>query len=237
MPDPNAVNSMFGRIAPRYDLANRVLSAGIDTYWRFNLVRAVRHTGSEEILDLATGSGDVAYALARGLGSNTHVLGMDFCTPMLVQAEAKRSSHPANAGHIQFQQGDALALPFKDYTFDAVTIAFGLRNMADRALCLTEILRVLKPGGRLFVLEFSQPTKWVRPFYYFHMRRVAPFVAGLLTGDRSAYEYLCTSIEAFPGRERLSEEIRAAGFSLVSATAMTFGVVALHVAVRAPVVS
>jgi demethylmenaquinone methyltransferase/2-methoxy-6-polyprenyl-1,4-benzoquinol methylase len=223
---------MFGRIAHRYDLANRVLSAGIDIYWRFNLVRAVRDREPAAILDLATGSGDVAFALARGLPQGVRITGMDFCAPMLVEAEAKRALMPQVLDHLQFQQGDGLNLPLPDRSVDAVTIAFGLRNMADRAKCLSEMHRVLRPGGHLFILEFSQPWPWVRPFYYFHMRFVAPFVAGLITGDRGAYEYLCTSIAAFPNRGKLAQEISAAGFDRVGVTSMTMGVVALHIASR-----
>lgn len=232
MPDPIAVNSMFGRIAHRYDLANRVLSGGIDIYWRFRLVRAVREARPRDVLDLATGSGDVAYSLAKTLPRDIPVVGMDFCEPMLLEAEAKRPAMGAIPERPQFKQGDGLNLPVKDGSFDAVTIAFGLRNMADRALCLAEMRRVLRPGGGLYVLEFSQPIAVVRPLYYFHLRHVAPRLAGLLTGDKGAYDYLGDSISTFPGREALSAEIKSAGFSSVSAIAMTMGIVALHVARR-----
>jgi demethylmenaquinone methyltransferase/2-methoxy-6-polyprenyl-1,4-benzoquinol methylase len=230
MPDPAAVNSMFGRIAHRYDLTNRVLSGGIDLYWRSRLVSEVRRSRPGDILDLATGSGDVALALARGLPAGTRIVGMDFCEPMLREAQAKLARLPGAA--VEFRQGDALRMPLPDGGFDAVTIAFGLRNMADRARCLSEIRRVLRPQGRLFVLEFSQPSRWFRPLYSFHMRSVAPRLAGLLTGDRGAYDYLRESIGAFPGREGLSAEILGAGFSSVTARAMTVGIVALHVARR-----
>jgi demethylmenaquinone methyltransferase/2-methoxy-6-polyprenyl-1,4-benzoquinol methylase len=223
---------MFGRIAPRYDLANRVLSGGIDVYWRFKLVQAVRRARPRNVLDLATGSGDVAFALQRALPADAQLLGMDFCQPMLDQALAKQAAHPSARGVIRFQQGDGLNLPLPDQAFDAVTIAFGLRNMADRARCLSEMRRVLRPGGTLFILEFSQPWPFLRPFYNLHLRTLSPLVAGWLTGDRAAYEYLGTSIGAFPGREELSREIRAAGFTTVSSSAMTMGVVALHAATR-----
>jgi len=228
MPDPVAVNSMFGRIAHRYDLANRVLSAGIDVYWRFRLLNAVQRVHPANILDLATGSGDVALALARGLPAGRQILGVDFCVPMLAEADLKLSAAGPLRSQVRFQQGDALALPLPDGSFDAVTIAFGLRNMADRHRCLTEIRRVLRPGGTAFVLEFSQPWPLVRPLYRFHLRKIAPAVAGALTGDRSAYDYLGTSIEAFPGREDLSREFLEAGFAAVESRAMTLGVVALH---------
>jgi demethylmenaquinone methyltransferase/2-methoxy-6-polyprenyl-1,4-benzoquinol methylase len=228
---------MFGRIARRYDIANRVLSAGIDRYWRFKLVQAVQDKGPKDVLDLATGSGDVAFALARRLPREIPIVGMDFCVPMLEEAQAKRVALEMDSDRVRFERGDALQVPAADASFDAVTIAFGLRNMADRAACLAEIRRVLRPGGHLFVLEFSQPWPWVRPFYGFHMRVVAPAVAGWITGERAAYDYLRTSIAAFPDRERLSAEIRASGFGSVESTQMTLGIVALHVAQRAGPVS
>jgi demethylmenaquinone methyltransferase / 2-methoxy-6-polyprenyl-1,4-benzoquinol methylase len=230
MPDPVAVNSMFGRIAHRYDLANRVLSCGIDIYWRSRLVSAVRRARPADVLDLATGSGDVAFSLASRLPPTTRIVGMDFCEPMLEQATSKLAGHPSK--NLEFTPGDALALPLPDGSFDAVTIAFGLRNMADRARCLSEIRRVLRPGGSLFILEFSRPSRWVGPAYRFHLRHVVPAVAGLLTGDRKAYEYLGDSIGEFPGRSELCGEILGAGFASVSATAMTLGIVALHEARR-----
>ena len=223
---------MFGRIARRYDLANRVLSAGIDIHWRVRLVDAVRQGRPERILDLATGSGDVALALHKALPGAVSVLGMDFCEPMLAEARVKLARLPGTHSGVEFVQGDALNMPLPDQGFDAVTIAFGLRNMADRPRCLAEIRRVLKPGGRLHVLEFSQPQAWFRPLYNFHLRHIAPWAAALLTGDRSAYEYLATSIGAFPGLEGLSREIEAAGFSQVTGRAITFGIVALHSGTR-----
>jgi len=228
---------MFGRIAPRYDLTNRVLSAGIDIYWRFCLVSAVRRSHPKAILDLATGSGDVAFALKRGLPPATRVLGMDFCLPMIVAAEAKKAGRPGLYGGLEFREGDALALPLPDGGFDAVTLAFGFRNMADRARCLSEVRRVLRPGGGLFILEFSKPWPWLRPLYDFHLRHIMPAVAGRLTGDRAAYEYLCGSIAAFPDRAGLSSEIQAAGFADVASSPLTTGIVAIHSARRPASVS
>ena len=227
MPDPKAVNSMFARIAGRYDLANHLLSGGVDHWWRLWLVRAVRDAQPGAVLDLATGSGDVAFALADGLPKGVEVTGMDFCQPMLDEAVIKQAANPRWT-KIGFKQGDGLALPLPDAAFDALTISFGLRNMADRHQALSEMRRVLRPGGRLFVLEFSQPYFWFRPFYYAYLKFVLPLVAGRVTGDRSAYEYLGGSIESFPDRARMSGEIRRAGFSDVRATPFTFGIVALH---------
>ena len=157
---------------------------------------------------------------------------MDFCAPMLEVAEAKRKARARSAANVEFREGDALAIPSAQCSFDAVTIAFGLRNMADRAACLGEIRRVLRPGGSLFILEFSQPWPCVRPLYSLYLGRLAPLVAGLLTGEPGAYRYLGDTIGAFPGRDGLSAEIVAAGFTRVGATAMTAGIVALHAAAR-----
>jgi demethylmenaquinone methyltransferase/2-methoxy-6-polyprenyl-1,4-benzoquinol methylase len=228
---------MFGRIALRYDLTNRVLSGGMDIYWRFSLVSRVRRAKSTRILDLATGSGDVAFALKRRLPPETRVLGMDFCLPMIKRAEAKKAADPNLSAGLEFRQGDALALPLPDACVDAVTIAFGYRNVADRKLCLSEMLRVLRPGGRLFILEFSKPWRWLRPLYDFHIRHIMPLIASVLTGDRGAYEYLCGSIASFPDRMSLSAEIRSAGFVEVTATPLTTGIVAIHEAQRQPALS
>jgi demethylmenaquinone methyltransferase / 2-methoxy-6-polyprenyl-1,4-benzoquinol methylase len=232
MPDPVAVNSMFSRIARRYDAANIVLSGGIDRWWRRRLVAEVRKRHPADILDLATGSGDVAFALSRGLKPSVRIVGMDFCQPMLDQAEAKQRAATGRYGNVTFRQGDGLALPLPDESVDAVTISFGLRNLADRDRGLREMRRVLRPGGRLYVLEFSQPHAWFRPLYYFYLRRILPRIAGLLTGDRGAYVYLNCTIGEFPGREALSREITAAGFTDVAATPLTFGTVALHRATK-----
>ncbi len=227
MPDPKAVNSMFARIAGRYDLANHLLSGGIDFLWRQRLVRAVHDAQPETVLDLATGSGDVVFALADALPPGVRLTGMDFCQAMLDEAEKKKAANPRRAP-IAFKQGDGLALPLPDASFDVITIAFGLRNMGDRNRSLMEIRRVLRPAGRLFVLEFSQPFFWFRPFYYAYLKFIMPILAGLVTGDRSAYEYLCGSIEDYPGRQAMAEEIRRAGFSSVEASSLTLGIVALH---------
>ncbi len=227
MPDPKAVSSMFARIASRYDLANHLLSGGVDFWWRQRLVRVVRDTQPGAVLDLATGSGDVVFALADGLPPGVRLTGMDFCQPMLDEAVKKREANSRWAD-VVFRQGDGMALPLPDATFDALTISFGLRNMADRHKALSEMRRVLRPGGWLFVLEFSQPYFWFRPFYYAYLKFILPLVAGIVTGDRSAYEYLGGSIEQFPDRAAMSGEIQRAGFSEVRATPMTFGIVALH---------
>ena len=231
MPDPAAINSMFARIARRYDLANRLLSGGADVRWRRRLVAAARRARPRVVLDLATGSGDVAFALGRGLPTDTQIIGMDFCQPMLDIAEAKKRQ-AGGCPNISFRPGDGLALPLADASVDAVTIAFGLRNMADRPRSIGEMRRVLRPPhGRLFVLEFSQPAPWFRPLYFFYLQHLLPRLAGLITGDRAAYEYLGRTIGEFPDREHLRAELRTGGFSTVTATGLSLGIVALHEAV------
>jgi demethylmenaquinone methyltransferase/2-methoxy-6-polyprenyl-1,4-benzoquinol methylase len=227
-PDPVAVEATFSSVAPRYDLANHWLSGGIDFYWRNRLVKLAQKNKPSDILDLATGSGDVLFALRKGLGDKVNLTGLDFCEPMLEQARAKRTVRGLGNATNQFLHGDCLNLPFEDQSFDLITIAFGLRNLADRSKGLTEMQRVLRPGGRLIILEFSQPFLWFRPLYYFYLKGILPWVARWLTGDRDAYLYLGTSIAGFPNRVGLCKEIEQAGFSMVQAKALTFSIVALH---------
>ena len=227
-PDPVAVEATFSSVAKRYDLANHWLSGGIDFFWRHRLVQHAKQDQPVDVLDLATGSGDVLFALRQGLGDQARLIGLDFCEPMLEQARAKRQKKALEEGGNQLLAGDCLDLPFADESFDLITIAFGLRNLADRAKGLSEMRRVLRPGGRLIVLEFSQPYIWFRPFYYLYLRGVLPWVARWLTGDRNAYLYLGSSISEFPDRTGLVHEIEQSGFSDVRAHALTFAIVALH---------
>ena len=227
-PDPVAVRDTFTSVAPRYDLANHLLSGGIDFLWRRKLVKQARQGAHDQILDLATGSGDVALALRDGLSGKVKITGVDFCEPMLDRARRKRDQQNLDKHENQFLVGDCLDLEFPDESFDLITIAFGLRNLADRKLGLSEMLRVLKPGGRLMVLEFSQPYFWFRPFYYMYLKGILPWFARLVTGDRDAYLYLGSSISEFPDRVGLAQEIKQSGFERVEHEALTFSIVALH---------
>ena len=231
-PDPDAVRDTFTRVADRYDIANHLLSGGIDFYWRKKLVNLARQVSCSRILDLATGSGDVAFALQDGLTSTVQIIGLDFCEPMLKQARKKRGRLGLDSQQYQFIEGDCLDLPFKNSSFDLVTISFGLRNLADRKKGLAEIYRVLKPNGRLIVLEFTQPYWWFRPFYYFYLRLLLPWFARIVTGDRDAYLYLGTSISNFPNRAELGGELEEVGFENVNIEALTFSIVALHVGTK-----
>lgn len=221
---------MFARISPRYDLLNHLLSANTDRRWRALVVRRVRarlHTGTHA-LDVACGTGDLALALVEA-GAAT-VTALDFCRPMLDLA-ARKSDALGRA--VRFVEGDALALPFDDATFDVVTIAFGLRNLASTEGGLRELLRVVKPGGRVFVLEFSQPVvPGLRALFGFYFTRVLPRVGGMLSGSRVAYEYLPDSVSRFPDQKRLAELMRGVGFEQVEFENLTGGVAALHAGTR-----
>ena len=223
---------MFAGIAGRYDLANHLLSGGIDFYWRRVLTRMVRARAPKDVVDLATGSGDVAFKLRDRLGTDVPVKGLDFCEPMLDEARRKKDNKPSYAD-LEFTFGDCMDLPLPDNCVDAVTISFGVRNFEDRQRGLKEILRVLRPGGALYVLEFSQPDRWFRPFYYFYLKYILPLVAAVATGDKSAYDYLAGTIENFPTKEALREQIQLAGFDTVRATGLTFSIVAIHEATKA----
>lgn len=227
MPEGPAVQSMFAGIAGRYDLANRVLSGGLDVLWRRRLVKMVAARQPLTVVDLATGSGDVAFALRRGLHKDAHITGMDFCQPMLDEAVRKKAGDPARL-EIDFQWADCLDLPLADSTVDVLTISFGLRNLEDREKGLREMHRVLRPGGSLFVLEFTQPDRWFRPLYYGYVCGILPLLARILTGDKAAYDYLGGSIAAFPSKADLSAELRRAGFAEVTTTGLSASIVAIH---------
>jgi demethylmenaquinone methyltransferase/2-methoxy-6-polyprenyl-1,4-benzoquinol methylase len=229
---------MFGRIVPRYDAMNRLMTGGRDAVWRRLAVRhalAGRPAGTARVLDVATGTGDLALALAAG-GAGP-VIGSDFARPMLEAAAAKGRAAPdgaRSAGGVHWVVGDALALPFPDAAFDACTVAFGLRNMADYGAALREMGRVLRPGGRLVCLEL---TPYRRPvlgrLFGWYFARVVPVVGGLLSGDRDAYRYLPTSVAAFPSATALAALVADAAFTDVSFRLLGGGTVALHVATKA----
>ena len=227
MPEGKAVNKMFAGIAGRYDLANHLLSGGVDFYWRRVLTQMVKACSPKEVVDLATGSGDVAFKLRDCIGTEVPVTGLDFCEPMLDEARAKRAAKKSYSD-IAFEFGDCMDLPLEDNSVDAFTISFGVRNFENRQRGLREILRVLRPGGRLFVLEFSQPDKWFCPIYYFYLKFILPWVAAVATGDKSAYDYLAGTIEDFPSKETLREQLKQAGYETVEATGLTFSIVAIH---------
>ncbi|MEI7957935.1 MAG: ubiquinone/menaquinone biosynthesis methyltransferase [Verrucomicrobiota bacterium] len=223
MQEPRFVQSLFGAIARRYDLANHLLSGGLDFFWRRRAARLVRGWNPGRILDLATGSGDVALTLRRHC-PDAQIVGADFCVPMLREA-VKKGSGPVVAA-------DGLALPFAVGAFDVVTVAFGLRNMASWPGALGEMHRVLRPGGHVLILDFSVPPPPFRGIYRVYLHRILPKVAGWLTGERGAYEYLGDSIERFPAGKAMCALLESASFSEPSARRLSGGIVSLYTAKR-----
>ena len=222
---------MFAGIAGRYDLLNHLLSGNTDQRWRRFVARQLRESLGEGafVLDAACGTGDLALALA-GAG-RARVVGLDFCRPML-EIAARKSAR--RGGQISYVEADALRLPFPDAAFDVATIAFGLRNLAGVEDGLRELGRVLKPGGRLAVLEFSRPVlPGFRALFQFYFTRVLPRVGGLVSGSRGAYEYLPDSVSRFPAQRELAALMRRVGFERVSYRNLTGGIAALHVGTRA----
>ena len=217
---------MFGRIAGRYDLLNHLLSGNVDKRWRRLVARTLQPALAEgaHALDVACGTGDLSLAL-EGAG-RARVVGLDFCRPMLEIARRKAGE---GASTIPFVEGDALRLPFADRSFEVVTIAFGLRNLSSVERGLAELLRVLKPGGRAGILEFSSPVvPGFRALFEFYFTRVLPRIGGLVSGSRGAYEYLPDSVRKFPDQKRLAEMMRGAGFEEVGYKNLTGGIAALH---------
>jgi len=222
MQDAGFVQKAFARIAPRYVLTNHVLSLGIDILWRKATACQIAALQPQWVLDLATGSGDLAIAVQQACPT-AHVMGGDFTPPMMTEAQRFGFDHLIAA--------DALQLPVADAAFDVVTVAFGLRNMASWPGAIHEMARVLRPGGRLFVLDFSLPTLPVlRPFYVFYLKNIMPRIAGLLTGHRDAFEYLCQSIERFPSGKDMEALLTANGFALAQTQPLSFGIASLYMA-------
>ncbi|HYK16451.1 MAG TPA: bifunctional demethylmenaquinone methyltransferase/2-methoxy-6-polyprenyl-1,4-benzoquinol methylase UbiE [Bryobacteraceae bacterium] len=225
------VRGMFGRIAPRYDLLNNLLSLNIDRHWRAAAVRrleTVLASPDAHVLDVACGTGELMLALAaRG---RAQVFGSDFCHPMLVAARDKAA---ARVKRTPLFEADALKLPVADASLDLATIAFGFRNLADYEQGLRELRRILKPGGVLAILEFSTPPNaLLASVYGFYSRAILPTVGGWISGSRDAYSYLPESVRKFPSANELAERMRAAGFTNVRFHRMTAGIVALHLGER-----
>jgi len=215
---------MFGGIAPRYDLANHLLSCGCDFIWRKRAAEIVAGWNPNTILDLATGTGDLALTLAKAL-PGSEVIGADFSEEMLAVAKSK--------GVRRIVTADALALPFADRSFDCLTIAFGLRNIKDWSAALGEMARVLGTNGNLLIMEFSLPSMSIlRTIYRFYLHRLMPILGSLLTRKKTAYDYLGDSIEQFPGGEELMRLIEANGFSDAVAERLTGGIVTIYTATK-----
>jgi demethylmenaquinone methyltransferase/2-methoxy-6-polyprenyl-1,4-benzoquinol methylase len=222
------IQQMFGAIAPRYDFLNRLLSFGIDRRWRTKAVRLLKYREGSRILDVATGTGDVALEIALRTPDSVKITGADFCKEMVDLGAAKVSASPY-AGRIDFRVAPCEDLPFANDTFDSITIAFGIRNVVDRKLGLAEMWRVLRPGGRMIILEFSTPrSQLFRQLYYFYFRRLLPVVGGLFS-RYNAYKYLPDSVLEFPSQEDFSRMITEAGFRNIHLHVLTFGIATIYV--------
>jgi demethylmenaquinone methyltransferase/2-methoxy-6-polyprenyl-1,4-benzoquinol methylase len=224
------VRAMFAGIAGRYDLLNHLLSGNTDRRWRRLVAENLRDALGEgsRALDVACGTGDLAIALAEA--GRARVVGLDFCRPMLDIAARKTNGHAPRVGYVE---GDALRLPFADATFEVVTIAFGLRNLSSVEDGLRELGRVLKPGGRIAVLEFSRPVvPGFRRLFKFYFTRLLPRIGGLISGSRGAYEYLPDSVSRFPDQTRLAGMMSSVGFEQVEYRNLTGGIAALHTGTR-----
>jgi demethylmenaquinone methyltransferase / 2-methoxy-6-polyprenyl-1,4-benzoquinol methylase len=213
------VREVFGSIAARYDLANHLLSGGLDFLWRKRSAEIVADWKPALVLDLATGSGDLALALQKKL-PETSIIGADFSLPMLDQALRKGFGRLVNA--------DAMHLPFPDETFDVITVAFGLRNMESWEGALREMSRVLTKGGHLLVLDFSIPPQPLQTVYRWYLHHLLPRFAAVVTGDKAAYDYLGASIETFPHGEAMRKLINENGFSEATCEPLTGGIVSLY---------
>jgi len=220
------VREMFAQISARYDLLNHLLSANIDGRWRRAVIRKLRPLlpANAQLLDVACGTGDLSIALFEKTGAR--VIGLDFCRPMLELAARK-------APRLGFVEGDALQLPFAESSFDAVTIGFGIRNFSSIERGLDELRRVLKPQGWAAILEFSRPVvPGMRKLAAIYCMRLLPRIGGLVSGSRSAYQYLPESISRFPDQQKLAAIMREAGFCNVAFQNLTGGVAALHIGQR-----
>ena len=229
---PAKIAGMFDAIAGRYDLLNHVLSAGIDRRWRTRAIRSLQLTGRERVLDLCTGTGDLAIAAARAHPPAARVVGVDFARAMLRVGEDKLRKARLN-DRVAMVQGDATRLPLGNASVDAVTVAFGIRNVERMDTACADMHRVLKPGGRLAILEFAVPTTPViSTLYVWYLNRVLPRIGRALSRHNAAYDYLPASIGAFASPDEFVNILRQAGFSAMAPVRLTFGSVILYTATK-----
>lgn len=220
------VRTMFADIAPKYDLANSVLSLGVHHVWRSITVREAGAQPGDRVLDCATGTGDLAIAFKKAVGPSGSVIGTDFCSDMIALAPAKAAAQHLD---ITFAIADAMDLPYADDSFDIASISFGIRNVDDPVRCLAEMARVVRPGGRVVVLEFGQPSGIMGLSYRFYSRHIIPIVGRMLTGHREAYDYLPETAAAFPCREDFLALMKKTGaYTAARYRALTGGIAFLY---------
>lgn len=231
-PSRKNVWRMFDRIAPSYDLLNRVLSAGRDVAWRKRMARYLPARESLRLLDVATGTADQILMLMDVAPRIESALGVDMAEKMLEVGREKIRARGWDQ-RVSLQRGDALSIPAPDACCDVCTISFGIRNVVAVVAALREMARVLRPGGRALVLEFSQPTAaWFRPLYFFYLRHILPMVGGWVSGDRNAYRYLNVTIETFPSGEAFCALMREAGFASTRAVPLSLGIASIYIGDR-----
>lgn len=222
------ISGMFDAIAPRYDLLNLVLSGGLDRWWRHRAIRSLGFRGGETLVDVCCGTGDVALTAVRSTPGAQRVIAVDFAAAMLVRA-AQKSAAAGTADRIAVVRGDATQLPLPASSVDAVTVAFGIRNVDRPEVAIAEFLRVLRPGGRLAILEFGLPVvPAVRPLYLWYFSHVLPLIGRLVSRHQAAYTYLPESVGSFPWGEPFARMLRDAGFVEVTARPLSLGIVYLY---------
>lgn len=233
MPKKEKIQEMFDGIAGDYDRLNHIMSLGIDRSWRRRAIKEiVRHNTTQEILDVACGTGDFSIAIAKAMAPGSRVTGLDLSEGMLAVMRAKLADAGLE-GRVRCAQGDSEVMPYADASFDCVTIAFGIRNFEHREVALKEILRVLKPGGKLVILELSVPSNPViRWCYNLYFTRILPLIGGKVSGDKAAYRYLPASVLIFPGKEEWMGTMRSCGYSGVRHKAFTLGICRMYTGLK-----
>jgi demethylmenaquinone methyltransferase/2-methoxy-6-polyprenyl-1,4-benzoquinol methylase len=226
------IRRMFGNIAPSYDLLNHLLSLNVDHYWRWRTTRLVPPHGRAPILDLCTGTGDLALAYDRAASGQVAIVGADFCHEMLVLAAGKIGKKPARS-RIRLVEADAQRLPVPDNHFQITTVAFGLRNVTDMDRGIAEMVRVTQPGGKVAILEFSQPRGWLGRLYRFYFRWLLPLIGQTISRSKeNAYRYLPASVLEFPEGPALADRLRRHGLDEVRWYPLTFGIATLYVGTK-----
>jgi len=226
----NYVKEMFNDISGRYDLFNLISSFGIDRYWRYKLIGKFNLDSSDKLIDIATGTGDVVFGMHKKF--NNILIGLDIADKMIELADKKKGKKGLLDSDISFIQGDAEDLGFADNAFDGLTIAFGFRNLGDYDKGLSEFFRVLKPGGKIAILEFSQPTsKWFIPLFRFYFNKIVPILGSILS-RKDAFLYLPESVDHFLKRDQVCSKMNTVGFKNVSFTDHTFGVATIYTGIK-----